>query len=111
MCRPGPPDASRRVRGVLTVDHWPELTNPLLVVALTGWVDAGLAGAGTLSALEEQLPATDEFATIDLTDHMDLQQTRPTARWGDDGNRIIDWPTISFVAGSLGRPVVLVSGP
>ena len=26
---------------VLSVEHWPELTEPLLVVALTGWVDAG----------------------------------------------------------------------
>ncbi len=30
---------------------------------------------------------------------MDLQQTRPTARWADDGNRVIDWPEISLRRG------------
>src|SRR5260221_336160 len=53
----------------------------------------------------------DEFASIDLSDHMDLQQTRPNAHWSDDGERVIDWPSISFVSGCLGRDVVLVSGP
>ena len=97
--------------GVLDVERWPELREPLLIVALSGWVDAGLAGAGALTALAEQLVDPFEFARIDLTDHMDLQQTRPTAHWADDGERVIDWPTISFVSGQLGRDVVLVSGP
>jgi proteasome assembly chaperone (PAC2) family protein len=97
--------------GVLNVDRWPELHEPILVVALSGWVDAGVAGAGALTALREQLVEADEFTTLDLTDHMDLQQTRPNAHWSDDGNRIIDWPEITFVAGNLGRDVVLVSGP
>ena len=30
---------------------------------------------------------------------MDLQQTRPNAHWADDGNRVIEWPEITFVAG------------
>jgi hypothetical protein len=97
--------------GVLNVDRWPELHEPILVVALSGWVDAGVAGAGALSALREQLGDADEFTTLDLTDHMDLQQTRPNAHWSDDGDRVIDWPEITFVAGTLGRDVVLVSGP
>ena len=33
---------------------------------------------------------------------MDLQQTRPTARWAADGVRVIEWPKLSFVAGRLG---------
>ncbi len=82
-----------------------------MVVALSGWVDAGIAGAGTMSALREQLVDADEFASIDLTDHMDLQQTRPTAHWSEAGDRVIDWPEITFVSGRLGRDVILVSGP
>jgi hypothetical protein len=103
---PGPYHAD-----VLDVAHWPELREPMMIVALSGWVDAGLAGAGTISALREQLADADEFASIDLTDHMDLQQTRPNAHWADDGNRVIDWPVITFVSGRLGRDVILVSGP
>jgi len=96
---------------VITVERWPELTDPLLVIALSGWVDAGLAGAGTVTALREQLGEVEPFARVDLSDQMDLQQTRPIARWTEDGNRVIDWPRIEFVAGKLGRDVVLVAGP
>jgi proteasome assembly chaperone (PAC2) family protein len=96
---------------VLTVDHWPELRQPVMVVALSGWVDAGIAGAGAITALREQLDGPDEFARIELVDQMDLQQTRPVAHWADDGTRVIDWPEISLVAGRLGRDVVVVSGP
>jgi len=60
---------------------------------------------------EHQLNDAVEFASLDLTDLMDLQQTRPTARWAVDGARIIEWPKLSFVAGRLGRDVVVVSGP
>jgi hypothetical protein len=93
------------------VDRWPAFHEPVLVVALSGWVDAGLAGAGAIAALGEQLGSPEPFGTIDLGDAMDLQQTRPTARWADDGNRVIDWPAITFVGGRLGRDTVLVSGP
>ena len=96
---------------MLNVERWPELREPLMVVALSGWVDAGVAGAGAMSAMREQLVAVDEFASIDLTDHMDLQQTRPNAHWSEGGDRVIDWPAITFVSGRLGRDVILVSGP
>lgn len=82
-----------------------------MVIALAGWVDAGFAGAGALDELSGQLHDADEFATIDLTDVCDLQQTRPVARWADGGNREIDWPSISFVAGRAGRDIITVSGP
>jgi hypothetical protein len=96
---------------MLTVDHWPALHEPALVVSLRGWVDAGTAGAGAVQALRDQLDAADEFASIDLADVMDLQQTRPVARFESEGNRVIDWPAITLVAGRLGRDVVIVSGP
>lgn len=96
---------------MITVERRPELREPALVVALSGWVDAGLAGSGAMTVLRDQLEHADAFATIDLGDLMDLQQTRPTARWGDDGVRVIEWPTITFESGRLGRDVVLVSGP
>ena len=101
----------RSVHSVLTAGHWPDLAAPVMLIALSGWVDAGLAGGGAVAALREQLRDADEFATIDLTDVMDLQQTRPIARWESDGVRVIDWPEITLVAGGLGRDVVVVSGP
>jgi hypothetical protein len=96
---------------MLTVKRWPELHDACMVIALSGWIDAGLAGGGTIDALAAQLNGPDEFAFIDLGDSMDLQQTRPRARWAEDGVRVIDWPELTFVAGDLGRDVVIVSGP
>jgi hypothetical protein len=40
---------------MLEIDRWPDLRDPVLVVALSGWVDAGLAGAGAAAVLSEQL--------------------------------------------------------
>jgi proteasome assembly chaperone (PAC2) family protein len=96
---------------VLNVDHWPTLDRPLLVVALSGWVDAGVAGEGAVHALVEQLTDADEFGALDLTDLLDLQQTRPTARFVEGSMRVIDWPALQFVAGRAGRDVVVVHGP
>jgi PAC2 family len=95
----------------LTVDHWPELDRPLMVIAMSGWVDAGGAGEGAITVLLEQLANEDPFATLDLTDLLDLQQTRPTAHFAEGGLRVIDWPELQFVAGRVGRDVVLVHGP
>src|SRR5690349_18355489 len=64
-----------------------------------------------MTVLREQLEQADAFASIDLADLMDLQQTRPTARWEEDGVRVIDWPMITIEVGRLGRDVILVSGP
>jgi proteasome assembly chaperone (PAC2) family protein len=96
---------------VIEIDTLPQLRDPVLVVALAGWVDAGLAGSGSVAFLQEQLDAAREFGRIDLGDLMDLQQTRPTVHLVDGVSREIDWPEITLVAGRLGRDVVLVTGP
>ena len=62
---------------MLEVDVWPELRDPVLVLALSGWVDAGMAGAHSSALLREQLGASRAFARLDLSDLVDLQQTRP----------------------------------
>jgi predicted ATP-grasp superfamily ATP-dependent carboligase len=99
------------VDAVLRVDQWPELRQPVMVFAFTGWVDAGFAGSGTIAALGEELGAARKFASIDLSELLDLQQTRPTVRIAEGGVRAIDWPTVELWAGNAGRDVVLVHGP
>src|SRR5262245_51565921 len=96
---------------MLVVDRWPRCERPVMVVAMAGWVDAGVAGGGTIAALREQLTDLREFGTIDLTDLLDLQQTRPTARFAEGGLRVIEWPKLSFEHGRAGRDVILVHGP
>jgi proteasome assembly chaperone (PAC2) family protein len=96
---------------VLDVDRWPELRDPVLVVALSGWVDAGLAGAGAAAVLGEQLVSAASFGRVDLTDLVDLQQTRPSVHLVEGTTREITWPVIDLIAGRAGRDVVLCRGP
>jgi proteasome assembly chaperone (PAC2) family protein len=96
---------------VIEIETIPELRDPVMVVALTGWVDAGLAGSGSIAFLHEQLDAVRTFARLDLGDLMDLQQTRPTVHLVDGVSREISWPEITLSAGRLGRDVVLCTGP
>lgn len=96
---------------MLIVERRPELRDPVLVVALSGWVDAGLAGAGAIAYIVEQLQTVRRFGHIDLADVMDLQQVRPTVRLLDGVTRTVEWPAIELVAGSAGRDVVVAYGP
>jgi proteasome assembly chaperone (PAC2) family protein len=95
----------------IEVDRWPELRAPVLVVALSGWVDAGLAGAGAIAVLAEQLESAGRFGRIDLGDAVDLQQTRPSVKLVDGATREITWPSVELIAGRAGRDVVLCVGP
>jgi len=82
-----------------------------MVYAFAGWVDSGYVGAGTIAALAEQVDPGKRFATLDLTDLLDLQQVRPTVELDRGGLRSIAWPQIEMTAGRLGRDVVLAFGP
>ena len=96
---------------MIEIDALPQLRDPVMVVALAGWVDAGLAGGGAVALLQEQLESARTFARLDLADLMDLQQTRPTVHLVDGVSRQIVWPEITLSAGRLGRDVVLCTGP
>jgi predicted ATP-grasp superfamily ATP-dependent carboligase len=111
--RGGAGDPGRaRYRGVvLDVDTWPQLRDPVLVVALTGWVDAGEAGAVAGASVAANLENGRVFGRYDLTDLVDLQQTRPTVELVDGATRSITWPSIELTAGQSGRDVVVALGP
>jgi proteasome assembly chaperone (PAC2) family protein len=96
---------------VVEVETWPELREPVLVVALQGWVDAGMAGAHAVDTMREQMGSARRFARLDLSDLVDLQQTRPEVEIVEARTRRISWPQIECVAGRTGRDVVLVTGP
>jgi proteasome assembly chaperone (PAC2) family protein len=96
---------------MLEVEQWPALREPVMLVALTGWVDGGLAGTGTLAAVAEALDSPRKFASIDLADLLDLQQTRPSVKLVDGVTRQIEWPSIDLVAGHAGCDVIIVAGP
>ena len=96
---------------LLEIETWPELRDPVMIITLSGWVDAGMAGAGAVAVLLEQLDARRAFGRIDLADLMDLQHTRPTVHLVDGVSREITWPAIELVAGRSGRDLVVCVGP
>jgi proteasome assembly chaperone (PAC2) family protein len=96
---------------VLSVQRMPRLESPVLVCAISGWVDSGLAGSGTVAALLASLESHGEFATLRLDEHVDLSQTRPSVRLRDDRTRVLDWPELRFVAGRSGVDCVVCHGP
>jgi proteasome assembly chaperone (PAC2) family protein len=99
------------VNVVLDIETLPALRDPVLVVTLTGWVDAGDAGQLAAGLLAAQLDGARAFGRYALDDMVDLQQTRPTVELLDGTTRHIDWPEITFTAGRAGRDVVVASGP
>lgn len=96
---------------MLDVDTWPQLRDPVLVVALTGWVDAGEAGAVAGASVAANLEGGRVFGRYDLTDLVDLQQTRPTVEIVDGATRHITWPAIELTGGHGDRDVVVALGP
>lgn len=96
---------------MLEIETWPELREPVLVISIRGWVDAGEAGALAADLLASQLDDSSVFARYDLSDLVDLQQTRPMVSLVDGATRKITWPVVELTAGRADRDTVVLSGP
>lgn len=87
------------------------LERPVVVVAFSGWNDAGDAATGVVDHLVDLSDAEFAFA-LDPQDHYDLTANRPVLVRQPDGTRSIEWPTTEVLVGKLpGRHLVLVNGP
>lgn len=91
--------------------HDPELVEPVLVVALEGWIDSGMGAATAMSVL---LSATDaepiaQFDTDRLLDH---RARRPIVHLVNGLITGLTWPSIELRAGtdSDGRDVLFLVG-
>jgi proteasome assembly chaperone (PAC2) family protein len=97
---------------VIELEGVPELVDPLLIAAFEGWNDAGDAATAAVEHLEDVWNAI-PLAALDPEDYYDYQVNRPTISVGDDGRRVVTWPTtrVSYARLSdLGRDVVLIRG-
>jgi hypothetical protein len=85
---------------------------PVLVLGMEGWIDAGVGGAAAVAALltsrETELIA--RFDTDELIDH---RSRRPLVRIEDGINTGLTWPQIELRAGGddTGRQVLFLVGP
>src|SRR5690606_2689331 len=67
----------------------------VLIVAFSGWNDAGDAASNAVAALRDLLEV-DPVAAVDPEDYFDYQFNRPTVRTDEDGARRIEWPGVTI---------------
>src|SRR6202044_2015247 len=88
------------------------LDQPVLVVAVEGWVDAGLGADGAISALLSAGP-TELIATFDGESLIDQRARRPVAHIARGINEGLTWPVIQMRLGQdlLGADLCFLVGP
>ncbi len=94
------------------IHNWPTLEQPILVVAMEGWVDAGLAAATATAGLLGAMP-NDLVATFDADELIDFRARRPTLRIVNGVDTELRWATIRLMAATnrTGRSVLVLTGP
>jgi proteasome assembly chaperone (PAC2) family protein len=90
----------------------PAVDAPSLLVMLTGWIDAGGAGAAAMEAIETECAAT-PLATFDDDVYIDFRARRPTMQLREGLNSVLQWSQIKVSIGRdlAGHDLVLLTGP
>ncbi|MGD9998905.1 MAG: proteasome assembly chaperone family protein [Ilumatobacteraceae bacterium] len=90
----------------------PALDAPVLVVMLTGWIDASGAAAAAMSAIED-VTAARPLATFNGDVFIDYRARRPTMQLREGVNTRLEWPEIALRVGrdAAGHDLLLLSGP
>jgi len=88
------------------------LDAPVLVVALEGWVDAGMGAASAVTHILSEAP-TSVVATFDTEPLIDQRARRPIARIDDGVTVELTWPTIRLLAtkDEVGSDILFLAGP
>lgn len=88
------------------------LDRPVLVVALEGWIDAGLGSSSAVAELLGSAP-TAPVATFDAEALIDQRARRPIARIVDGITVDLTWPEVRLVSGRdhLGADLLYLTGP
>lgn len=90
----------------------PVLDAPVLVVALEGWVDAGLGAANAVSSLVEQ-HSTSDLVTFESDHFLDMRARRPIVRIVDGITTELQWPRTQVRHGhdDAGSDLLFLIGP
>src|ERR671912_2463536 len=100
----------------ISLEWRPELEQPVLIAAFTGWNDAAEAASLAVNTLGEAWE-TKRFASFEGEDFFDYQDTRPQIKLVEGVTRTIEWPQNDLSAtearvGALdGSGAILLSGP
>jgi proteasome assembly chaperone (PAC2) family protein len=89
----------------------PDLESPVLILALDGWIDAGLGAANARAALLATLTPT-TVAMFDSDELLDHRARRPTMHLVDGVITGMTWPVVELQAASdvAGNDVLLLVG-
>ena len=89
-----------------------EPVEPVLVVQLEGWVDAGMAASTALASLLEAQPA-EPMAEFDGDALIDYRARRPVVRIADGVSGGLTWriPRLLLTQDRAGRDILLLVGP
>lgn len=97
---------------ILAVVDRPSLQDPVLLIALDGWIDAGAAGQIAARAVLEscEVGTIAEFDSDNLVDH---RSRRPTLEIVGGVHGALTWPELRLVHGRdrSGRDFVILDGP
>jgi proteasome assembly chaperone (PAC2) family protein len=90
----------------------PALDAPVLVVMLTGWIDASGAAAAAMATIE-RATGSRPIATFNGDVFLDYRARRPTMELRDGVNTRLEWPEIVLRAGrdAAEHDVLLLTGP
>lgn len=88
------------------------LKEPLLVMALDGWIEAGYAAATAMGTLKQQI-RTHRLLRFDTDELLDQRARRPTMRLVNGVNTDLRWPRLQLRHGrdSAGQDLLVLTGP
>jgi proteasome assembly chaperone (PAC2) family protein len=94
-----------------TLGNRPELESPVLVMALKGWIDAGLGASGAVEVLVEQIERH-PVASFDSDALLDWRARRPVMRLVDGVNTQLSWEEteLSWARDDHGNDVLFLLG-
>ena len=90
----------------------PELGEPLLLVVLTGWIDASGAAKAAADAIADDAVAS-PIAEFDDDTYVDFRARRPVMELREGLHSVLHWERIQLAAGhdQTGRDLLILSGP
>jgi len=90
----------------------PDLNEPVLVISLEGWIDAGLGASTAISTMLNTI-STEVLATFDTEYFIDQRARRPLARIVDGITTELTWPEIQLRYGrdGDGADILFLVGP
>lgn len=96
---------------IVVIHDNPELSSPVMVVALEGWIDAGMAAANAMATMVATTDST-PVATFDADRIIDHRARRPIMHLVNGLITDLGWPSTEMLAGTdaTGQDVLMLTG-